>query len=693
MMELIAIVRLFEAPVPPGVLEAVAGRGIDEELAAGVATGALLQDGDGLVRANPLVGGRRSEAVDRAWPAVRDWLGTVPWPSDANLVDGLRLALAAGDEGGARELLERLVLGAVLAYSAREPARALVEAGLVGTLLPLDRQAVLLLLVDGERGREVAPLLGPDDAWLRARLALAEGRPEAAVPPEAGSPWADLVAADVLVLQGRADDAVRRLLPHADVEEPLLLRAELLRATARACSEATLFEQASEARSALEELAELRGEPRLQLSVLLGRAGEDYRLGRFDKARRWLAEFDAVAAQLPASRLRASADFLAAALAVYGGDDRGTARPLSARSQSPPALEPFWATLEALLGFLQGDVSRAKALALTVQETFAGYAPLLLAEIAIFQGRLDEAAGWFDHLPSDWPVIGNTGQIHLARLRWLQGEPVPEPGRPFVNLMVESMALLLDAERALERVDLPAARRALQDALALIDRHEQGWLQSTAWFLLADVAARTGDRDEALRFLERATDRLAHPHGPDSGRVAAARCVLAGRPPTPEEWARWVEAQDWCALGLAARDHAPPASAAALVAALPERLRSLAGQAFPPEAAPDVLHVGPGATWFQPPGAERQDIGRRRSLRALLDALVRQRQTAPDSPLSVDELLAAGWPGEKVLPFAGRNRVHVALTTLRGLGLRGVLQSHEGGYVLDAGVPIVQHES
>ncbi len=54
----------------------------------------------------------------------------------------------------------------------------------------------------------------------------------------------------------------------------------------------------------------------------------------------------------------------------------------------------------------------------------------------------------------------------------------------------------------------------------------------------------------------------------------------------------------------------------------------------------------------------------------------------------MDDLLAAGWPGEKVLPFAGRNRVHVALTTLRGMGLRDVLLSDGDGYHLDPSVPL-----
>jgi hypothetical protein len=55
----------------------------------------------------------------------------------------------------------------------------------------------------------------------------------------------------------------------------------------------------------------------------------------------------------------------------------------------------------------------------------------------------------------------------------------------------------------------------------------------------------------------------------------------------------------------------------------------------------------------------------------------------------VPELLEAGWPGERVLPDAGANRVYVALATLRKMGLKEVLKSNDSGYFLDPAVPVL----
>ena len=68
---------------------------------------------------------------------------------------------------------------------------------------------------------------------------------------------------------------------------------------------------------------------------------------------------------------------------------------------------------------------------------------------------------------------------------------------------------------------------------------------------------------------------------------------------------------------------------------------------------------------------------------------LRARLESPSTPLTVDDLLAAGWPGERVLRDAGASRVYVALGTLRKLGLRDVIISRDGGYYLDPRVEVL----
>ena len=84
------------------------------------------------------------------------------------------------------------------------------------------------------------------------------------------------------------------------------------------------------------------------------------------------------------------------------------------------------------------------------------------------------------------------------------------------------------------------------------------------------------------------------------------------------------------------------------------------------------------------------DLTRRGPVRLVLRALLERRRETPHRPLSADEVLAAGWPGEKLIARAASSRVHTALWTLRKLGLGEVLLTAADGYLLDPGVAIVE---
>jgi predicted ATPase len=103
----------------------------------------------------------------------------------------------------------------------------------------------------------------------------------------------------------------------------------------------------------------------------------------------------------------------------------------------------------------------------------------------------------------------------------------------------------------------------------------------------------------------------------------------------------------------------------------------------------DALVVSEDARTFRTPAARAVTLERRRAVRLILLKLVDQRLKAPGEALSADTLLEYGWPGERVLAEAGASRVYVALATLRKLGLRGLLVSRDGGYLLDPSVELV----
>jgi hypothetical protein len=101
------------------------------------------------------------------------------------------------------------------------------------------------------------------------------------------------------------------------------------------------------------------------------------------------------------------------------------------------------------------------------------------------------------------------------------------------------------------------------------------------------------------------------------------------------------------------------------------------------------IRVGPDGEWLEAAGA-RHALAARRPLRRVLMALAQARRERTGIALTVEELLAAGWPGEEPLRDAGSNRVYVAISTLRKLGLGKALQRWDGGYRLDPTVSLVE---
>lgn len=82
-------------------------------------------------------------------------------------------------------------------------------------------------------------------------------------------------------------------------------------------------------------------------------------------------------------------------------------------------------------------------------------------------------------------------------------------------------------------------------------------------------------------------------------------------------------------------------------------------------------------------GARHVDLSKRAALRSLLARLAWSRVHAPATPVPLDSLIAAGWPDERIQLKSARNRVHVALSSLRQFGLEGALIYESGGYHLD----------
>jgi predicted ATPase len=95
-------------------------------------------------------------------------------------------------------------------------------------------------------------------------------------------------------------------------------------------------------------------------------------------------------------------------------------------------------------------------------------------------------------------------------------------------------------------------------------------------------------------------------------------------------------------------------------------------------------------TWLELGSGVRVDLSRRGPPRRVLCALVDLHASTPGKPIATDDLVALGWPGERILVHAARMRLHTTVRVLRELGLEGMLLTRADGYLLDPALQIAR---
>lgn len=106
----------------------------------------------------------------------------------------------------------------------------------------------------------------------------------------------------------------------------------------------------------------------------------------------------------------------------------------------------------------------------------------------------------------------------------------------------------------------------------------------------------------------------------------------------------------------------------------------------------DTLRIGADGSWIAPPGRTTPTRLPRRSMRKILLALCHRRASFPGEPMTIDELVEAAWPGERMRPCSAKNRVYVSIALLRRLGLGHVVVSDRSGYWIASDVAIERLE-
>jgi hypothetical protein len=114
----------------------------------------------------------------------------------------------------------------------------------------------------------------------------------------------------------------------------------------------------------------------------------------------------------------------------------------------------------------------------------------------------------------------------------------------------------------------------------------------------------------------------------------------------------------------------------------PKDNRSVPISTHVPAAAQGELQVDATGRWFRLGAGEVVDLSRKRTLRPLLLALVERHLEQPGEALDVDGVFQVVWAGERIQLEAKKNRVYVAIATLRKAGLDSVIETRGDGYLL-----------
>lgn len=417
-----------------------------------------------------------------------------------------------------------------------------------------------------------------------------------------------------------------------------------------------------------------------------------------------------------AAELEAAALLHLAEITEASGDTAGARQQLSAALERLARARPGRVTrvreadILARLGHAlrrEGDLPAAeaatqRALALYREVGIEERLPRILYEagvIGLFRAAYDAAMAHFDE--------------GLKRARALQDKQAEGALQSGIGVLLQERGDLDDAI-----VHHAAAVRAFHE---LGNRHRE----ISALYYLGGAFLERGSHDEAIKLLVRAFDRMGgagmRRYEVLIGGALASASAMVGQLETARGWlvrakdaALACESERALQLALtiheahvAGRDSLSAAPTEAVVATLQHALeqngnddarfawRLLAQARAPSSSSPPTreeraLRVrGDGGAFCLPDTSTFVDLSRRAPLKRILLALAQLRVESPGEALATDDVIRAGWPGERIGAVAAANRVRVALATLRKLGLRDRIVTGEGGYLLDPAIPVV----
>ncbi len=436
--------------------------------------------------------------------------------------------------------------------------------------------------------------------------------------------------------------------------------------------------------------------------VHLVAAAAHRRAGRLDEAKTHVEQAQtgagadaglAVEVQLEAAQNAATRGTLSEALALLEGAVDGARRAgedllfAEALARFGSLLEVRYHRTPAALDTLEQAVRVAKR---------AGHALILndcLARLGVALYRTGDRPSGYAYLvdaQARWQAVGDDREAaicaqHLASIDHVEGRLDEARARLDASLAVhrrlghrdlEAGALLGAALLDLEQGAFETARTRAQQAFDVLSGHAHEPGNALLRGVHAAASAWLGRDAESDR-----SAVLAKQAASESDPLAHAIEVLG----LHRTMARAKQADDTAATTAQRRLRSLRGDDAHELKLAARTVEAALARLLPPEGA---LVVDREISWVQPPGAEPVELRKKPVLRRLLTHLVDARRTHPGKSSTIDTLIAVGWQGESIRYESAKNRLHVAMTSLRNLGLRSILQSGPEGFRLDPEVPI-----
>ena len=673
---LLRVMASLRLPVPPKALRDC-GLADAQTMDAVRASGALVLNRDGHLIVNPLQVLRLPPCDDAALRVrlLSAALNRVPHRVDLQIE--LVRAVAPDDLPRARLLAARVCRQARTAGSTRDLVTLLMDRSLVALFLELSRRDLLCCFIEAGWPDSVLAVLQSDERAIRGMVACWQRRFSDAIQDVAGLQTADaeLVRARAHLLSGDLDaaDAAFEAFDGYESSFSQTLEVWLLRHR-----RAVLVQDAAgrdRAAQTLESLAARDGDPYLAAHVESGLIRAAMFGGDMPTAERHLSELKSMAEATSSPSIQSMIQYSEALI----GTLKGNHARLAAAVQGDPGdvLSPGyarWKTLSALEHALRGEVRTALEIMrqLPMQS--------LRVEFCLLLGELREAHALVEQLDGAGGGSMNVIASQLHRLMGKHTRPIPTASpvhQIFVYRSLFNASLRMDAE------DYAGADKLCRQALERVEEFQIWEPGIQAWLLRADLAARQGKPEEALALLNRAERAQNHPMCFSMNFITAARSVLNGQPLPDSVVSRFAQQGDYRSLAVLQGAGAPLLEGAArLLDDIHPHARRLAEQSFQPVTTSAALVVELDGQWFQAPGEDAVSLARYGSTRRILVALTEERLARPGNRLDADALIAAGWPGERILPLTAQTRLYTAIRKLRKLGLGRLLETASDGYRL-----------